>query len=80
MSELMVKRLALSMMAYADTLKASSRDTPFIRLHRVELALAVIAEIEKDHVIVPRAEMQRLSGMVESAVSNLDSLPPKPTP
>ena len=58
MSEQMVKRLALAMMAYADTLKASSRDAPFIRAHRLELARAVVAEIEKDHVIVPRAEMQ----------------------
>ena len=58
MSEQMVRRLALAMMAYADTLKASSRDAPFIRSHRLELARAVVAEIEKDHVIVPRAEMQ----------------------
>jgi len=58
MSEEMVERLALAMMAYADTLKASSRDAPFIRSHRLELARAVVAEIEKDHVIVPNAEMQ----------------------
>jgi hypothetical protein len=57
MSELLVKRLALAMMTYADTLKASSRDAPFIRSHRLELARAVVAEIEKDHVIVPRAEI-----------------------
>ena len=54
----MVERIVQALMAYADTLKASSRDAPFIRLHRLELAHAVIAEIEKDHVIVPRAEMQ----------------------
>jgi len=58
MSEQMVQRLALAMMAYADTLKAGSRDAPFIRSHRLELARAVVAEIEKDHVILPRAEMQ----------------------
>jgi len=33
------------MMAHADTLRASSRDTPFIQSHRVELARAVVAEI-----------------------------------
>jgi hypothetical protein len=57
MSEQLVRRLALAMMTYADTLKASSRDAPFIRSHRLELARAVVAEIEKDHVIVPRAEI-----------------------
>ena len=57
MSEQMVERIVQAMMAYADTLKASSRDAPFIRSHRLELARAVIAEIEKDHVIVPRAEV-----------------------
>jgi hypothetical protein len=59
MSEQMVERIAQAMMAYADTLKASSRDAPFIRSHRLELARAVIAEIEKDHVIAPRAEVPR---------------------
>lgn len=55
MSEQMVDRIMQVMMAYADTLKPSSRDAPFIRLHRFELARAVLGEIEKDHVIVPRA-------------------------
>jgi hypothetical protein len=59
MSEHMVERIMQAMMAYADTLKASSRDAPFIRSHRLELARAVIVEIEKDHVIVPRAEVPR---------------------
>jgi hypothetical protein len=58
MSEQMVLRLALAVMAYADTLKASSRDAPFIRSHRLELARAAVAEIETDHVIGPRAKMQ----------------------
>ena len=64
MSEQLVERIMLAMTAYADTLKASSRDAPFIRSHRLELARTVIAEIEKDNEIVPRDEMQRLRGLV----------------
>ena len=71
MSEQLVERIMLAMMAYADTLKASSRDAPFIRSHRLALAHAVVAEIEKDHVIVPHAEMQRLRSLVESVLSDL---------
>ena len=58
MNDQLVERIMAAMLAYADTLKTSSRDAPFIRSHRLKLARAVVAEIEKDHVIVPRAEMQ----------------------
>jgi hypothetical protein len=59
MSEQLVERIMLAMSTYAGTLKASSRDAPFIRSHRRDLSLLAIAEIEKDHVIVPLAEMTR---------------------
>ena len=59
MSEQLVERIMLAMSTYVGTLKASSRDTPFIRSHRRDLSLLAIAEIEKDHVIVPLAEMTR---------------------
>jgi len=71
MSEQLVERIMQAMMAYADTLKASSRDAPFIRSHRLEMARTVIAEIEKDHVIVPHAEMRQLRSLVESVLSGL---------
>jgi hypothetical protein len=80
MKEQLVERMMLAMSAYADTLKANSRDAPFIRSHRRELSRAVIAEIEKDHVIMLRAEMLKIRGVVESAVSILDELPPNPKP
>jgi hypothetical protein len=64
MSEQLIERIMLAMMAYADSLKASSRDAPFIRSHRLALARTVIAEIEKDHEIVLRKEMQRLRSLV----------------
>jgi hypothetical protein len=75
MSEQLVERIMLAMSTYADTLKASSRDAPFIRSHRRDLSLVVIAEIEKDHVIVPRADMQRLRGVIESVCSQILVLP-----
>ena len=68
MSEQLVERIMLAMMTYADTLKASSRDAPSIRSHRLALARTVIAEIEKDHEIVLRNEMQRLRGLVQSVL------------
>ena len=80
MSEQLVERIMLAMSTYADTLKASSRDAPFIRSHRRDLSLVVIAEIEKDHVIVPRADMQRLPGVIESVLSNLGAPPQEPKP
>jgi hypothetical protein len=80
MSEQLVERIMLAMSTYADTLKASSRDAPFIRSHRRDLSLMVIAEIEKDHVIVPLAGMQRLRGLVESMISNLGAPPEEPKP
>ena len=80
MSEQLVERIMIAMSAYADTLKASSRDAPFIRSHRGDLSLMVIAEIEKDHVILPLAEMQRLRGLVESVLSNPGAASEKPKP
>jgi hypothetical protein len=80
MSEQLAERIMLAMSTYADTLKASSRDAPFIRSHRRDLSLMVIAEIEKDYVIVPLAEMQSLRGLVESVLSNLGAPPQDPKP
>ena len=80
MSEQLVERIMLVMSTYADTLKASSRDAPFIRSHRRDLSLMVIAEIEKDYVIVPLAEMQKLRGLVESVLSNLGAASEEPKP
>ena len=80
MNEQLVERITLAMSAYADTLKPSSRDAPFIRSHRRDLSLMVITEIEKDHVIVPLAEMQKLSGLVESVLSNLGAASEDPKP
>jgi hypothetical protein len=80
MSEQLVERIMLAMSTYADTLKASSRDAPFIRSHRRDLSLMVIAEIEKDYVIVPLAEMRSLRGLVESVLSNLGAPLQKPKP
>jgi hypothetical protein len=40
----------------------------------------VIAEIEKDYVIVPLAEMQSLRGLVESVLSNLGAPLQEPKP
>ena len=77
MSEQLVERIMLAMSTYADTLKASSRDAPFIRSHRRNLSLVVIAEIERGHVIVPRADMQILRGVIESVLSNLGALLPR---
>jgi hypothetical protein len=80
MSEQLVERIMLAMSTYADTLKASSRDAPFIRSHRRDLSLMIIAEIEKDYVIVPLAEMQSLRGLVESVLSNLGAPLQEPKP
>ena len=80
MNEQLVERIMLAMSAYADALKPSSRDAPFIRLHRRDLSLLAIAEIEKDHVIAPRADMQRLRGVVDSVISILGILPQAPKP
>ena len=80
MSEQLVERIMLAMSTYADTLKESSRDAPFIRSHRRDLSLMVIAEIEKDYVIVPLAEMRSLRGLVESVLSNLGAPLQEPKP
>ena len=80
MNEQLVERIMLAMSTYADTPKASSRDAPFIRSHRRDLSLLVIAEIEKDHVIAPRSDMQRLRGSVESVVSILGAALQEPKP
>ena len=80
MSEQLVERIMLAMSTYANTLKTSSRDAPFIRSHRRDLSLMVIAEIEKDYVIVSLAEMRSLRGLVESVLSNLGAPLQKPKP